>query len=78
MYIGQLEAPLRQISDDDNDRAHLDEDNPKLIHFKFVSKGHEFMDDKVLKVNEGLSHDVFKEVEQAPVENEVYDEEGDG
>jgi hypothetical protein len=40
----------------------------------YASEGHKFIVDRVLKVNEGLTHDLFKEnevLEEANEENEV-------
>ena len=51
VYIGHLVHPRREIGEHDDDRAHLDEDNPKVIMYKHASKGHEFMIEKELKVN---------------------------
>jgi hypothetical protein len=31
VYIGKLIKPMREINDDDDDRAHIDEENPKVI-----------------------------------------------
>ena len=33
VYIGKLVPPKRDIAEDDDDRAHLDEEQPKVIHF---------------------------------------------
>jgi hypothetical protein len=59
VYVGKLVPPIKEINEDDDDKAHLDDTNPKVIQFIYTSKGHEFMLDKVLKVNQGLTHDVF-------------------
>jgi hypothetical protein len=32
--------PLKPISDDDDDKAHLDEENPKVICFLSASNDH--------------------------------------
>ena len=34
---------MREINDDDDDKAHLDDENPMVIKFITASKGHEFM-----------------------------------
>lgn len=31
VYIGKLIRPLKQIKDEDDDRAHIDDENPKVI-----------------------------------------------
>lgn len=45
VYIGKLVAPKKSISDEDDDRAHMDEEAQKIIHFLNASGGHEFMVD---------------------------------
>ena len=45
VYIGKLVAPRKPIGDTDDDRAHIDEENPKVIRFTNASEGHEFMVD---------------------------------
>lgn len=49
VYIGKLIQPKKEIGDDDDDRAHIDEENPKIIWFSHASKEHEFMKEKILK-----------------------------
>ena len=49
MYIGKLEQPRKKITDEDDDKAHIDEENPKVICFYHASKGHDFMVEKILK-----------------------------
>jgi hypothetical protein len=61
VYIGKLVHPRKEITDDDDEKAHIDEENPKVINFLYSSKGHEFMTGKILKSDQGISHDVFKE-----------------
>jgi len=52
--------PRKEIGDNDDEKAHLDEENPKVIRYTNASQGHEFMVGKILKPSEGLTHDVFK------------------
>ena len=61
VYIGRLVYPSRKIADDDDDKAHLDSELPKVIKYINASKNHEFMVDAVLPPEEGITHDVFKE-----------------
>ena len=61
VYIGRLVPPLKAITDEDHDTAHIDEENPKVLHFQHTSEDHKFMLDKILKPEEGISHDIFKE-----------------
>jgi hypothetical protein len=70
---------LREIYDDDDDKAHIDEENPKVIQFITASKGHEYMVAKLLRSDQGISHEVFREPsvineEEAP-ENEEEGQE---
>lgn len=74
VYIGKLIPPKKEIGENDDDRAHIDEDNPKVIMFLHASKGHEFMVERVLKPSDGvLTHEVFKDKE--PVNYEQQEEE---
>lgn len=79
VYIGKLVNPKRRIEEDDDDKAHLDEGAEKIIHYIHSTKGHEFLVDKVLKQEQGLTFEVFKDdepvEEEAPAEEE-QDEEG--
>ena len=61
VYIGKLETPKRRIQEDDDDKAHIDDDAQKIIHFLNASKGHEFLVDAVLRQDQGLTYDVFKD-----------------
>ena len=61
MYIGRLQYPERKIRVDDDDKAHLDYEAPKVIKFIHASKGHEFMEGAVLPPSVGVTHDVFGE-----------------
>jgi hypothetical protein len=31
VYIGRLIKPLKPINDDDDDKAHIDDENPKVV-----------------------------------------------
>lgn len=75
VYIGKLVSPKRPISDEDDELAHIDEEAAKIIHFLHATEGHEYLVDKVLRQEQGLTFDVFKEDE--PVEEERILEEGE-
>jgi len=77
VYFGKLVFPAKEIEEDADDKAHFDEEAPKVIKFTHASKGHEFMVDVVLGEEEApLSHEVFKEsVEEDPEEGNA--EEGE-
>lgn len=49
VYVGKLVAPKKPISEEDDDRAHIDDEAQKIIHFLNATTGHEFMVDKTLK-----------------------------
>lgn len=59
MYIGKLERPRKNITDNDDDRAHVDREGAKLIRYLYASEGHDFMKGKLLKAGEGIAHRVF-------------------
>ena len=76
VYVGQQRAHYRQIEEDDDDRAHIGEETPKLVWHLFQSADHEFMFEKALNEDQGVTHDAFKEKEEAvPVDDEQLDEE---
>ena len=71
VYFGKLVFPAKEIEEDADDKAHFDEEAPKVIKFTHASKGHEFMVDVVLdEAQAPLSHEVFKasEDEENPEE----------
>ena len=73
--------PKKEITDEDDDKAHIDEENPKVIHFSYTSQGHEFMQGKLLRSDQGISHDVFKEqsvVDEGGAPEDGGDESGEG
>ena len=62
VYFGKLVYPAKDIEEDADDKAHFDEEAPKVIKYTHASKGHEFMVDVVLTEETAeLSHSVFKE-----------------
>ena len=68
IYIGKLVSPKKEIGEEDDDRAHLDEEAPKIVHFFNSTPGHEFIVDQILTAEQGLTFDVFKDEEEAPAE----------
>ena len=69
VYFGKLVYPAKEIDEDADDRAHFDEEAPKVIKYTHASKGHEFMVDVVLTEETAeLSHSVFKEGGEDDVE----------
>ena len=54
--------PTKEIDEEADDKAHIDDEASKIIKFMHASKGHEFMVDCVLTQEEApLSHKVFSE-----------------
>lgn len=72
VYIGKLVAPCKPIEDDADDKAHIDDEAPKVIQYLHATKDHSFMVDRVLGPDQGITHDVFKEpsVAEEPEEGE--------
>lgn len=76
VYVGKLVSPKKAIKDEDDDRAHIDSDANQIIHFLNATDGHQFLVDKILKQDQGLTFDVFKDgeakegSEDAPAEEE--------
>ena len=64
VYIWKLVQPNKPITDSDNDKAHIDKEAEKVIHFMHSTKEHQFMIDKILRKDQGLTFDVFNEPEQ--------------
>ena len=65
VYIGKLVFPAKPIDEEADDKAHYDEEAPKVIKIITASKGHEFMVDVVLSQEQAvITHDVFKEGEE--------------
>ena len=56
-------APKKAIKEDDDDSAHKDEEAPKIIHFLNATQGHDFLVDAILKQDQGLTFEVFKDDE---------------
>jgi hypothetical protein len=62
VYIGKLRHPEKEIEEDGDPNAHLDDEAAKVIKYSHASKNHEFMIDVVLTPEEGvLTHSVFAE-----------------
>lgn len=70
--------PSKPIQDDSDDKAHLDEDAPKVLKYIHTTADHEFMIGRTLGPDQGISHDVFKEGSAGGEgEAEAEGEEGD-
>ena len=79
VYIGKVVKPKKPISDEDNDTAHKDEGAQPQIQFTNVTSQHEFMVDKILLQEQGITDDLFREEEKKDdeVEEDPEAEAGD-
>lgn len=50
-YVGQLVAPKKKITDNDDDNAHIDNESEKIIHFKHATEGYEYIVDTTLSAD---------------------------
>lgn len=59
-YIGQLEFPFKDISEDADAEAHLDKEKPEVIKYDWANEDHK---DLIVGTNlppsKGITHDVF-------------------
>lgn len=82
VYIGKLEPKMKEIKDDDDENAHIDEEAPKVIKFKHANASHEtIMIGKVLPPDQGLCHGLFGDGgdgEDAEEPAEAEGSEGEG
>ena len=70
VYIGKIVKPYKKISEDADDQAHINDDAPSHIKFMHASGAHKFMVDKILKQEQGITYNLFK--------NNVDFNEGEG
>lgn len=80
VYIGKVQKPKRKIRDDQNDKAHIMPSAPEEIMIQYASEGCEFIVDKILKQEDGITYDLFREGEGEAEEEkkeEVPAEEGE-
>lgn len=64
VYIGKLEPRMREIQEDDDDKAHLEEEPVEVIKFKHATPSHtDIMLNAVLNPDQGICHDLFVEAE---------------
>jgi len=75
VYIGKLVPPMVDISEDADENAHINEEDPMVIKIIHATQEHKFMVDSVLKKEEGISHDAFDGNNEE--ENEDNDDDDD-
>ena len=79
VYIAKLEHTKKKIEENDDDMAHIDPSGEEIIRCISADEDHNFMIDKVLKMNEGITPGVFstttqpvvKPVGEVPGENKI-------
>lgn len=69
VYIGKYEPLKRRIKSDDDDKAHISEEGEKYVVYSHATEGHKYLVNKVLRPDQGVTFDVFKDDEEVP-ENE--------
>jgi len=75
VYIARLEQTKKEISEDGNDTAHIDESGQQIIKFLSATNDHQFMIDKTLSMNEGITPDVFNPQEKSNVQPKVEEQD---
>lgn len=82
VYIGKLIKPHKSITDEDDDKAHEDPEAVEIIKYIHASPDHDFLIEKTLTPEQGLTHNVFKpsdaEGEGDDKANEEANNEGEG
>lgn len=60
VYIGKLLPPTVAVDDTADDRAHIIDDQPKVVKYIHTTKDHQFMVNKTLTLTKGpITHSVF-------------------
>lgn len=75
-YIAKLVCPLKPIEDGSDDKAHLDEEAPKVLQYIRATKDHQFMINRVLGPELGRTHEIF--TPPVVVEEKLPEEEEEG
>ena len=73
VYVGKVTMPIKEIKDEDDDTAHIDPNAVAQIQFVNSDDSHNFMVDKILKQDQGVTYSLF--LEEPPTEEEVKEEE---
>ncbi|TNV82509.1 hypothetical protein FGO68_gene1811 [Halteria grandinella] len=77
VYVGKLEHPRLPIDEKDNDKAHVDRESAKVLKFVHASPAdHKYMEGKILKPGQGVTHEVFNAPDMTP--RNPAGEEGEG
>jgi hypothetical protein len=86
VYIGKLIRPNKPITDDDDENAHDDPEATEIIKYIHATSDHDFLIEKTLTPEQGLTHEVFKapeqkegeEAQEEPPAEETKEGEGEG
>eukprot|EP00117_Sycon_ciliatum_P012722 scpid65277/ scgid13679/ len=66
-YVGKLVEQKFEIEEDDDDTAHQNSEAPKIVDIYHSSpEDFKFVQRKTIAPTEGVTHDVFKEIEEPP------------
>lgn len=56
VYVGKIVKPIKPIKEGSFDTDHLDTGADKEIQFKHASGDHQYLEDKVLKQDQGITY----------------------
>ncbi len=62
MYLGFVERLKKPITDESNDKAHIDESQPVMIRYIAANPDHAFMLDKMVKLEDSYTHSLFQKI----------------
>jgi hypothetical protein len=78
VYIGKLARPFKPVNDGSTEDDHLNPDADPLIRFVHANKEHSFLVDKTLRADQGLTFEVFKNLEEVKEEEAPVEEVEEG
>lgn len=82
VYIGKLIRPNKPIKEEDNEKAHENPEAPEIIKYIHATADHDFMVNRTLTQEQGLTHDIYKPLpakeEDADGENKPDAADGEG
>ena len=74
--MGNVVNPILPIKEGDGDSAHIDPEAVPQIRFSQASKNHQFLVDKILQQDQGITYGLYQQDEEVPEgEAEPEDEE---
>lgn len=77
VYIGKMVLPKKSINDTDNDQAHIQADAVPHINFGYADPEHNFIVDKILKPDQGVTYELFNDAPPEEAEAEAAPEVDD-